>query len=99
MYKDIITYELADNITLEHLKSVAENVVNNWMKNQPGFIKWEINSNNDGSFTDIVSWNSREDAKASEKNMANIPNAAEWFGCYKEGTISSKNLSSIIVFE
>ena len=95
MYKDIISYELAENITQEHLLAVAKQVVTDWMKNQPGFIKWEIHSNNDGAFTDIVYWKSKDDAKNAEKEMANIPNAAEWFACYKEGTISSKNLSKI----
>lgn len=95
MYKDIIDYELAEGITKDHLLGVAKQVVTDWMKNQPGFIKWEIHSNNSGTFTDIVYWNSEEDAKKAEKEMVNIPNAMEWFRCYKEGCISSKNLTTI----
>ncbi|MFT5570425.1 MAG: hypothetical protein ACI9RP_002482, partial [Cyclobacteriaceae bacterium] len=52
----------------------------------------------DGSYTDIVYWKSKQDAKAAEKEMGNIPNAADWFGCYKEGTITSKNLTTIAEF-
>ena len=44
MYKDIISYELAEGISEEHLLKVAEQVVDDWMKNQSGFINWEINS-------------------------------------------------------
>lgn len=98
MYKDIITYELADNVTQAHLLKVAKQVVDKWMKKQAGFIKWEINTNNTGSYTDIVYWKSKEAAKTAEKEMANIPNAADWFACYKEGTISSKNLARIAEF-
>ena len=68
------------------------------MKNKVGFIRWEIHTNNDGSFTDIVYWKSEKDAKLAEKDMVNIPNASDWNGCYKEGTISSKNLTTIAEF-
>ncbi|MBA3987310.1 MAG: hypothetical protein H0X63_12245 [Flavobacteriales bacterium] len=98
MYKDIITYELAENKTKEELIKIAKQIVNDWMKNQVGFIKWEIHTNSDGSYTDIVYWKSKEDAKIAEKEMVNISNASEWYGCYKEGTISSKNLSTIAEF-
>jgi len=98
MYKDIITYELAENKTKEALINIAKQIVNDWMKNQIGFIKWEIHTNSDGSYTDIVTWKSKEDAKIAEKEMVNIPNASDWYGCYKEGTISSKNLITIAEF-
>lgn len=98
MYKDIISYELAAGVTKEQLLSTAKLVVDSWMKNQSGFIKWEINTNSDGSYTDIVYWQSREDAVKAEKNMANIPNAGDWFACYKEGTMLSKNLTFVAEF-
>ena len=98
MYKDIIHYELAENITKEHLLKVAEQIVSTWMNAQKGFIKWEIHSNNKNSFTDIVYWKSEEDAKNAEKEMANIPNASDWYGCYKEDSISSHNLKQIAHF-
>ncbi|MFT6814923.1 MAG: hypothetical protein ACJAZ3_000819 [Sphingobacteriales bacterium] len=98
MYKDIITYELSENTTEEHLLKIAKQAVNDWMKNQEGFMKWEIHTNSDGSYTDIVYWRSKDDAKEAEKDMVNIPNAAEWFACYKEGTLASKNLTLVVEF-
>jgi hypothetical protein len=98
MYRDLISYKLAENITEEHLVKVAKQVVDNWMKKQPGFISWEININSTGSYTDIVTWQNKEVAKASEKKMGNIPNATEWFACYEKGSISSTNLTSITEF-
>ncbi len=98
MYKDIISYELAENVSKAHLIKIAKQIVTGWMKKQSGFIKWEIHTNNDGSFTDIVYWKSELEAKNAEKEMVNIPNATDWYGCYKEGTISSKNLTTIAVF-
>jgi len=97
IYKDIISYELAGSVQEQDLIRIAKDIVNNWMKLQEGFIKWEIHKNNDGSYSDIVYWASKEAAKKAEQQMAHIPNAAEWYGCYKEGTISSKNLT--LIFE
>lgn len=98
MYKDIISYELAEGISKEHLLKVAEKVVNEWMKKQPGFIKWEINTDKNGAYVDLVYWESKEVAKLAEKEMNNIPNGAEWFGCYKLGSISSKNIDLMASF-
>lgn len=98
MYKDIISYKLADGVSEEHLLKIAGQIVNDWMKKLPGFVKWEIHKNQDMSFVDIVYWNSTEDAKNAEKEMANIPNAGEWYACYKEGSIRSQNLNQIAQF-
>lgn len=98
MYKDIISYELAEGVTQEHLLKIAQQIVNDWMKKQSGFIKWEITTDKEGNYTDIVYWESKEAAKDAEKEMVNIPNAGDWFACYKQGTISSKNLTTIAAF-
>lgn len=98
MYKDIIQYELADNITKNALIAIAKRVHNDWMKNQPGFLKWEIHTDKEGNMVDIVFWESKEAAQAAEMEMVNIPNAGEWFACYKEGTIVAKNVTLIAAF-
>ena len=98
MYKDIINYELDEKVSKEDLLIIAKQIVTDWMKNQPGFINWEIHTNKNGSYTDIVYWESEQDAKNAEKEMVNIPNASDWYSCYKEGTISSKNLTLIAKF-
>ena len=95
MYKDIISYQLSKNTSQEKLLQVAQKVVNNWMKKQEGFIKWEIHTNSDGSYSDIVYWRSKEDAKKSEGDMGNNPHGGEWFACYEPGSITSKNLSLV----
>ena len=99
MYKDIISYKLAEGSTEERLLTVTKEVFDSWMKNQPGFIKWDINQNNEGGYTDIVWWKSKEDAKKAELDMMNIPNAADWFACYEEGSINSKNLTQVGEFK
>ena len=98
MYKDIISYQLAEDISQAQLKEIAGQIVNDWMKKLPGFIKWEIHLDKDDNYTDIVYWESKEAAKNAEKEMMNIPNAAKWYACYKPGSISSKNLRTIAEF-
>ena len=99
MYKDIITYQLSNGVNEEQLLTIAAQILDRWMKNQPGFIKWEIHKESTDSYIDIVYWESKNDAKAAEKEMQNIPNANEWYACYKEGSISSKNLEMLHSFE
>lgn len=98
MYKDIITYELSENISQDKLIKIAKQIVNDWMKTQEGFISWEIHTNSDGSYSDIVCWESKDAAILAEKEMVNIPNASDWYNCYKEGTISSKSFTTIAEF-
>ena len=73
MYKDIISYELADGIKQQHLLHVAGEIIKSWM--------------------------SEKAAKDSEKEMMNIPNAGDWFACYKEGSINSQNLQQVGSFK
>jgi len=98
MYRDIINYELAETITEARLMEVAKQIVQDWMKQQEGFIRWEIHSNNSDTYTDIVYWQTEADAKKATEEMANIPNAKDWFGCYKEGTIKSQNVKLLQTF-
>ena len=53
-YKDVITYELSPQTSEGKMLKIAKQIVENWMKHQYGFIKWEIHSNNDGTYTDVV---------------------------------------------
>ncbi len=99
MYKDLISYKLAENISEDHLLKIASDVLENWMNKQPGFIKWEIHRESDGDYTDIVYWESDGAARKAEADMVNIPNAGDWFACYEEGSISSKHLYQVAIFD
>lgn len=99
MYKDVISYRLAENVSDDRLLKAANDVLENWMREQPGFVKWEIHRESDGGYTDIVYWESKDAAKNAEADMVNIPNAGDWFSCYEEGSISSKNLYHVATFK
>ena len=98
MYKDVISYRLAENVSEEHLLSVADDVLQNWMSKQAGFVRWEIHKDKDDEYTDIVYWNSEADAKMAEADMVNIPNVGDWIGCYEEGSIFTKRLNRLATF-
>ena len=79
---------------------VASEIIENWMSKQAGFIQWDIHKDATGEgYTDIVYWKTREAAQAAEQQMGNIPNAADWFSCYKEGSINSQNLKQVGSFK
>ena len=100
MFKDIITYELNEGVDEAHLLEIAGQIIESWMSKQPGFIQWDINKNAIGEgYTDIVYWENRDAAGAAEKKMGDIPNAIDWFSCYKEGSIGSQNLMQLGSFK
>ena len=99
MYKDVISYRLAEGIAEDHLLEVAGDLLTSWMSKQPGFVRWEIHREEEGNYTDIVYWESKDAAKSAEADMVNIPNAGDWFACYEEGSISSKNLHHVATFK
>lgn len=97
MYKDLLSYELAEGVSEEQLLKVSKQIIESWMSKQEGFVKWEIHKDVEGTgYTDIVYWENVEAAKKAEKEMCNIPNGHEWYGCYKEGSISAKHLNKIM---
>ena len=98
MYKDVISYRLAGHVSEERLLFVADEVLNNWVSRQAGFIKWEIHKEKGDEYTDIVYWRSESDAKMAEADMVNIPNAGDWISCYEEGSISTKRLNQLATF-
>lgn len=96
MYKDIIHYELAEGVSETQLLKVAQSIIDSWMTAQKGFIRWEIHKQTEQrAYTDIVYWESEADAKQAEQAMADIPNAGDWYACYKAGSINSQNLHQI----
>ncbi len=99
MYKDVISYRLAENVSEETLLKVAAEVLASWMTKQEGFIRWEVHREGDGSYTDVVYWDSEDAAKKAEADMVNIPNSKDWFYCYDEGSISTKHLHHVTTFE
>jgi len=66
------------------------------MSKQFGFVKWEIHKNNEGNYTDIVYWKSKEDAKKSEKYMVNIPKLENGLDVTKKELLFLKILKNYV---
>ncbi len=95
MYKDFISYKLAEGISKEHLLKITTRIGKEWLKKQKGFVSWTINEEKDGSFIDLVCWQSKEHAKVAKKNMQNIKKIEEWCHCYKKNRTQTKNVKEI----
>jgi hypothetical protein len=90
MYTDVITYKLAQITTKEELIVEAKHVLNQWMKQQPGFIRWTINQVGEGEYLDIVQWQDEASAKKAEQSMqAEASTLERWFMLYDMQSIQS----------
>lgn len=96
MYKDIITYRLAADITERHILDVSKKVRDDWMSQQSGFLSWEIHKNIQEGYTDIVSWKDKKSAKDAERNMSHMPHAKEWYACYDPSSIVTMNITKLV---
>ena len=99
MYKDVINYKLAEWVTLEHLYEVGKKVHEERMSKQEGFIKWEIHTDEDGEYFDLVHRTSKEAADKANEAMSDVPSSAARFACYDMTSINSKGLICIKTFE
>ncbi len=95
---DIISYKLADGVSHDDLIASATDIVETWMKKQEGFISWEINKNNDGSYTDFVYWNSLEDANKATDNMSQIPEDHKWLTVYDMSSVTAEKVETVFSF-
>lgn len=98
MYKDIITYTLAEGVNQDQLLTVAREVYQSRMSKLPGFVSREIHQIDDRHYVDIVYRNSKEDAKNAENDMANIPNGDKRYTCYAPDSITSQSATQISHF-
>ncbi len=99
MYIDLIRYNLAAGITSDMLRDAAENILESWMKKQPGFIRWEITCIEEGKpCLDLVYWKDQASAEAATKNMGQIPPDHPWLACYDMTSITSEKTSQLFVF-
>lgn len=99
MYKDLISYKLAEDISKDELLNIAQKVFDEWMVFQEGFIKWEINQNPNGTFTDIVIWKNKESCFKAHQNMMSYKSLNEWIKCYNPSSISNSPVEEIKSFE
>lgn len=98
MIVDIIQYKLTHGISEDSFKKAAADILETWMKKQPGFLAWDIHKTEDG-YVDFVHWASQEDADQAEINMKDIPIDHAWTKCYDMTSVRSKKARSVISFK
>lgn len=68
---EMVTFRLAHGSGQQFLDANA--AVNDWVKQQPGFVSRHLAERDDGSYVDIILWQTREAAlAASGKFMAEL---------------------------
>lgn len=64
---ELVTFRLAQGTVAGFV--AANDTVNQWLKRQPGFLSRHLAEKEDGSFVDLVLWDSAEAARDASKNM------------------------------
>lgn len=97
MFTEIMRYQIAEGVTKEHLLDVCAQIHDQWMKDQPGFIEWEINHLTDNTYVDMVCWASKEDADAAKPAMQDIPAelSAAWQSCYDMSSVTCDRVEQV----
>ena len=98
MFVDVIRYQLANGISEDFLRDSAKDILETWMKEQEGFLGWDIGKTEDG-YTDLVFWRSKEDAEIATENMKDIPADHNWMKCYDFSTVKSEKIQNLMSFK
>src|SRR6476659_4833504 len=64
---ELVTFRVANGDTRKFLDANAS--INDWLKRQPGFVSRRLAERDDGSYVDIVFWQSHEAALAASAKM------------------------------
>lgn len=76
-------FVIKDGVTNEHLIRAAQNVEENFLKNQKGYIKRALLKGKEGGWVDIVYWKSEEDAKKAATAAYTSPICFDYFALMK----------------
>ena len=66
---DLVTYRLARGTGQGQAFIDANAAVNDWLKRQPGFVSRHLAEREDGSYLDIVFWQTHADALAASTKL------------------------------
>jgi len=81
-----VSYQLKAGVNLEEFVKANE-AISNWAKTQPGFQYRSLSQQEDGSWLDLVFWQSKEQAEAAMAKSQQEPLFGSFMEYVQEGTI------------
>lgn len=73
-----ITYKLVEGASIQEYLAASEQVNNEILSKQRGFVSWQVLSADD-VWVDLVTWETLDDAKSAETAGAENPVAAKYY--------------------
>ena len=80
---ELADISLAEGITEEQLLSASETFQRDFLDHQNGFIRRDMVRRGDGSYTDVILWESRAKADAVFERAQKSDVAGAYFACMK----------------
>lgn len=78
-FVELVSFKARAGVTPEQVASAAEEV-NLFLKGQPGFLSRHLGLADDGTWYDILYWESRDHVAAAMAKAESSPNCAIFFG-------------------
>ena len=80
---ELVIFKLNQQYQDQQVINAAEKI-NPVLKNMPGFIKRDLGRTEDGKWTDVVYWESLEQAQAAAKKVMKMEECQDFFGMISE---------------
>lgn len=80
---ELANFTLADGATEAQLLSASDAFQRDFLGQQNGFIRRDMIRRSDGTYTDVILWQSRADADAVFGRAQNAEAASAYFACMK----------------
>ena len=76
---ELVTFKTKTGVTPDQVISASDDV-NRFLKSQPGFVSRHLGQTEDGTWHDILFWESEDHVMAAMEQVASSPYCATFFG-------------------
>ncbi len=95
---ELVIFKLNQQYQNQQVVNAAEKI-NPVLKNMPGFIKRDLGRTEDGRWTDVVYWESLEEAQAAAEKIMQVEEAQQFFGMISEKNMQMLHVTNLSHFE
>jgi hypothetical protein len=95
-FVELVTFRARAGVTSEQVISAAEQV-NLFLKSQPGFLSRHLGVTDDGTWYDILYWESRDHVTAAMAKVESSPHCPVFFGLIDPDHDSMALFPSLVV--
>ncbi len=91
---ELVTFKLKQDANMALFNDI-QTQLNQFVKSQPGFFYRTLIEDIDGTYMDIIHWESEEKSKAAEAKFTEQPWAKEMLSLIEQGSVNMRRVLSI----